>query len=113
MLFRSLAALSRLITPVFYPMGVTDWRLAYAALCGFIAKENVAATVAMLMPLGAGLDTAAALGMCAFILLCPACVSAFSASCREAGLKFTLKCFAVQTVLAFLGAYLIHFLFML
>lgn len=108
-----LAALSRLITPVFYPMGVTDWRLAYAALCGFIAKENVAATVAMLMPLGAGLDTAAALGMCAFILLCPACVSAFSASCREAGLKFTLKCFAVQTVMAFLGAYLIHFLFML
>lgn len=108
-----LAALSRLITPIFYPMGVTDWRLAYAALCGFIAKENVAATVAMLMPLGAGLDTAAALGMCAFILLCPACVSAFSASCREAGLKFTLKCFAVQTVIAFLGAYLIHFLFML
>lgn len=108
-----LAAISRVLTPLFYPMGISDWRLAYAALCGFIAKENVAATVAMLMPLGTGLDLAAALGMCAFILLCPACVSAFSASCREAGLKFTLKCFAVQTLIAFVGAYAIHLLFIL
>lgn len=108
-----LSALSRVIAPLFYPMGITDWRLAYAALCGFIAKENVAATVAMLMPLGTGLGLASALGMCAFILLCPACVSAFSASCREAGLKFTLKCYAVQTAVAFLGAYAVHLIFML
>lgn len=106
-----LAAISRLLTPIFYPMGIFDWRLAYAALCGFIAKENVAATVAMLMPLGAGLNLASALGMCAFVLLCPACVSAFSASCKEAGLKFTLKCFIVQTVIAFLGAYAVHLIF--
>ena len=106
-----LAVISRALTFIFYPMGVTDWRLAYAALCGFIAKENVAATVAMLMPAGTGLDLAASLAMCTFILLCPACVSAFSASCKEAGWKFTLKCFAVQTVIAFIGAYLINFLF--
>lgn len=108
-----LATISRALTFLFYPMGITDWRLAYAALCGFIAKENVAATVGMLMPLGTGLDTASAVSMCAFILLCPACVSAFSASCKEAGLKFTLKCFAVQTVIAFLGSYLVHLLFSL
>lgn len=106
-----LAVISFALTPVFYPMGIADWRLAYAALCGFIAKENVAATVAMLMPLGTGLDLASSLAMCSFILLCPACVSAFSASCKEAGVKFTLKCFAAQTVIAFLGAYLIHLLF--
>ncbi len=108
-----LAAISRALTFLFYPMGITDWRLAYAALCGFIAKENVAATVGMLMPLGTGLDLASAVAMCAFILLCPACVSAFSASCKEAGLKFTLKCFAAQTVIAFLGSYLINLLFSL
>ena len=108
-----LAGISRVISPVFYPMGITDWRLAYAALCGFIAKENVAATVAMLLPLGTGLDLASSLAMCAFILLCPACISAFSASCKEAGLKFTLKCFAVQTAIAFLGAYIIHIVFIL
>ena len=106
-----LAAVSRIIVPLFYPMGITDWRLAYAALCGFIAKENVAATVAMLMPAGTGLGLESSLGICAFILLCPACISAFSASCKETGFKFTLKCFTVQTAIAFLGAYAVHLIF--
>lgn len=108
-----LAAVSRFITPLFYPMGISDWRLSYAALCGFIAKENVAATVAMLMPEGASLSFAASMGMCAFILLCPACVSAFSASCKEAGFAFTIKCFLVQTVIAFIGAYAVNLIFCL
>lgn len=108
-----LAGFSRGLLPLFVPMGITDWRLAYAALCGFIAKENVAATVAMLMPSGLGLGLAGSLAMCTFILLCPACVSAFSASCKEVGLKFSLKCVAVQLVIAFLGAYSVNLLFSL
>lgn len=103
-----LAAISKLILPVFYPMGVADWRIAYAVLCGFAAKENVAATVALLMPAGAGLPLSAALAVCTFILLSPACISAFSASCKEVGFKFTLKCVVVQLFLAFAGAYIIH-----
>ena len=94
-------------------MGVSDWRIAYATLCGFIAKENVAATIALLMPAGTGLGLAASLAVCTFILLCPACISAFSASCKEAGLKFSLKCVAVQLVIAFLGAYAVNLLFTL
>lgn len=108
-----LAGFSRGLLPLFVPMGITDWRLAYAALCGFIAKENVAATVAMLMPAGLGLDLASSLAMCTFILLCPACVSAFSASCKEVGLKFSLKCVAAQLFIAFLGAYSVNLLFSL
>lgn len=107
------ADISRIIAPIFSPMGANDWRLAYAVLCGFIAKENVAATVAMLMPLGTGLDLAGGIAICTFMLLCPACVSAFSASVKEAGLKFTLKCYAMQTIIAFAGAYIMHFLFSL
>lgn len=106
-----LAATCRLITPVFYPMGVYDWRLAYAAVCGFIAKENVAATVAMLMPLGAGLSLGSTLAFCTFMLLCPACVSAFSASVKETGLKFTLKCYLFQLLGAFAASYIIRLLF--
>lgn len=106
-----LAHVSRIILPLFYPMGIKDWRLAYSALCGFIAKENVAATVSMLIPdFALGLGEAIALST--FILLSPACVTAFSASCKEAGLKFTLKCFAVQLVISFIGAYAIHLLFL-
>lgn len=106
-----LAHISRIILPLFYPMGIKDWRLAYSALCGFIAKENVAATVSMLIPdfyLGLG----EAISLSTFILLSPACISALSASCKEAGLKFTLKCFAVQLIVSFIGAYAIHLLFL-
>lgn len=106
-----LAAISRLILPLFRPMGVTDWRISYAALCGFIAKENVAASIALLMPEGTGLALAPSLGLCTFILLCPACISAISASCKEVGRKFTLKCCAVQLLAAFAGGYLINLLF--
>ena len=106
-----LAHVSRVILPLFYPMGIDDWRLAYSALCGFIAKENVAATVSMLMPdFSLGLGEGIALST--FILLSPACISAFSASCKEAGLKFTLKCFVVQLIISFIGAYAIHLLFL-
>ena len=106
-----LASISRVLTPLFKPAGISDWRIAYAALCGFIAKENVAATVAMLLPIGAGLNLASALAISTFILLCPACVSALSASVKEAGVKFTLKCFIAQTAIAFLGAYAVHLIF--
>ncbi len=103
-----LAAFSRALVPLFYPMGITDWRLAYATLSGLAAKENVAATVQLLMPAGAGLNISSALSICTFMLLCPPCISALSASRKEVGLKFTLKCFAFQLAAAFCGAYLIR-----
>ncbi len=103
-----LAAFSRALVPLFYPMGITDWRLAYATLSGLAAKENVAATVQLLMPEGAGLNIASALSICTFMLLCPPCISALSASRKEVGLKFTLKCFALQLAAAFCGAYLVR-----
>ena len=106
-----LCNISKVVLHVFYPMGVTDWRVAYAILGGFAAKENIAATVALLMPLGTGLTLSATLAVCTFILLSPACISAFSASCKEVGLKFSLKCIAFQFLLAFLGAYIIHLIF--
>lgn len=108
-----LAQISRFLTPLFAPMGLNDWRLSYAMISGFAAKENVAATIVMLMPGGAGLDIAGALAASAFLLMCPACISAFSASCREVGAKTTLIYFAFQLVTAFIAAYLVHFLFSL
>lgn len=108
-----LASISRLLTPLFAPMGLGDWRLSYAMLSGFAAKENVAATINMLMPEGAGLDMAAALAASVFILTCPACVSAFSASCKEVGVKLTLKYFVFQLMSAFVLAYAVHLLFSL
>ncbi len=106
-----LAHISRILVPLFYPMGINDWRLAYSALCGFIAKENVAATVSMLIPEFA-LGIGEAISLSTFILLSPACISALSASCKEAGLKFTVKCFIIQLIISFIGAYAVHLLFL-
>ncbi len=106
-----LCSLSRLVAPLFYPMGVTDWRLAYAAISGFAAKENVAATVGLLMPEGLNLALAPSLAFCTFMLCCPACISAFAASVKEIGLKKTAVNNLFQLVFAFLAAYLINFIF--
>ncbi|MGN1373621.1 MAG: FeoB small GTPase domain-containing protein [Candidatus Coproplasma sp.] len=106
-------SLSRLICYLFYPMGITDWRIAYAALTGFAAKENVAATIAVLFPTGINLALAPTLALCVFFLCCPACISAFAASVREIGFKRTSLYNAAQLIFAFLVSYLTYFIIIL
>lgn len=103
-----LAAISRAALPLFVPMGIKDWRLAYAMISGFAAKENIAATISMLMPAGTGLDMASGLAAAVFVLACPACVSAFSAACREVGVKSAAKIFSLQLAGAFALAYIVR-----
>lgn len=105
-----LGAISRAVSYLFYPMGIKDWRLAYAALTGFAAKENVAATVAMLIPEGLALSWQGSLAMCVFFLCCPACISAFGASVREIGFKRTVLYNLAQLAFAFVAAYLTNFI---
>lgn len=104
-----LATLSRLICPLFYPMGITDWRIAYAIISGFAAKENIAATINLLMPNGMGISVASAVALSVFTLLSPACVSAFAASVKEVGWRYTLKYYSVQIILSFLISYAVYF----
>lgn len=106
-----LGFISRLITPLFAPMGISDWRLAYAAVTGFAAKENVAATIAMLIPEGLSLGFAPTMAFCVFFLVCPACVSAFAASVKEIGFARTLKYNLLQLAFAFGAAYLGYLIF--
>ena len=105
-----LAVLCRGARYLFYPMGITDWRYAYALVTGFAAKENIAATISMLSG-SANLPAAAALACCVFVLACPACISAFASSVREVGFAKSLKFAAVQLAFAFAAAYITHFLF--
>lgn len=105
-----LGHISRLLAVFFRPMGITDWRYAYALISGFAAKENIAATIAMLIPEGIALTRAAAAAVCVFVLTCPACISAFAASVRETGLKMTLKLNGVQLAFAFIASYLTYFI---
>lgn len=101
-----LGVFSRAVAYLFYPMGIRDWRLSYAALTGFAAKENVAATIAMLIPEGLSLGLAPSVALCVFFLCCPACISAFAASVREIGFKRTAIYNLAQLVFAFALSYL-------
>lgn len=106
-----LATVSKIICPIFYPIGVRDWRIAYAIISGFIAKENIAATVSLFFSQGLNIPFSCAISLSVLILLSPACISAFTASVKEVGLKFTVKYYAMQTIIAFGASYLTYFIF--
>lgn len=87
-----LAAIGRLIAPIFAPLGFTDWRASTALLTGFSAKEAVVSTLAVLtgastaeLPaaLSALFTPAAAVAYLVFTLLYTPCVAAVSAIKRE------------------------------
>ncbi len=93
---------------LFAPVGMCDWRIAYAALSGLIAKENVAGTISLFFgtfPYSA----ASAFAFAVFVLTCSPCVSAMSATAREVGVKRALKYAALQTLSALLLCYLAYF----
>jgi ferrous iron transport protein B len=108
-----LCSITKVIAPLFYPMGITDWRLCYAAICGFAAKENVAATINLFFPDGLNLSVAQSLSLCAFMLTCPACIAAFASSVKEIGRKSTLKYNVIQLAFSFIFAYIVYFIFLL
>ena len=94
---------------LFAPIGMGDWRIAYAALSGLIAKENVAGTLELFFPvLPFGARSAFALAV--FVLASSPCISAIAAAARELGAGRALACAALQTGSALLLSYFVYFL---
>ena len=87
---------------------MNDWRIAYAAFSGLIAKENVAGSLAMFygeFPYGAR----SAFAFAVFMLATSPCVSAIAASAREIGKGRAVLYAAVQTGSALLLSYATYF----
>lgn len=103
-----LADICRWITPMFYPMGIKDWRLAFAAVSGFLAKENTVAILQTFFPEGVPLTLEGAFPYLVLLALLPPCVSALSACAAELGKKRSARYALAQTVAAFLGAYAVY-----
>ena len=104
-----LASLCGGLTWLFAPIGMGDWRIAYAALSGLVAKENVAGTLELFFP-AFPYGARSAFALAVFVLACSPCVSATAASAREVGLPRALLYAALQTVSALLLSYLVYFL---
>lgn len=104
-----LAYLCRGFQFLFAPIGMNDWKIAYAAFSGLIAKENVAGTLAMFYG-GFPYSAESAFSFAVFILTCSPCVSAIAASARELGWKSALINALVQTVTALILSYIVYYL---
>ncbi len=103
-----LASIAKFITPIFRPMGVTDWRVTASIITGLTAKESIVSTLEMLlgsvsiteiMPVFSGFC------LLLFILLYMPCIATFAAMRRE--LKSTSMAvvfMASQTVIAYVIA---------
>ncbi len=102
-----LAVLCRGLRYLFYPMGITDWRVALAALSGLIAKENVAGMFALFYgdALSAAMSLPSAAAFAVFLLCCSPCVSAIAAAAREEGARRAVLFAALQTAAALLLGY--------
>ena len=105
-----LAVLCRGLKCLFYPMGITQWQVALAALSGIVAKENVAGTLALFYgeDLASAMSAPSACAFLAFILTCSPCVSAVAAAARTVGKRRALLYAAEQTGLAFLFGYAVY-----
>ncbi len=89
-----LAAVGQIISPIFRPLGFADWKIATSLITGFIAKEAVVSTMAVLCGtsvdlLGSSLPQlfsgASAVSFLTFTLLYTPCVAAIAAIKRELG----------------------------
>ncbi len=92
-----LAAIGKLIAPIFAPLGLSDWRLTTSLITGFSAKEAVISTLSVLMGttesgladvLTAMITPAQAVSFLIFTLLYTPCVAAIAAIKRELGSGF-------------------------
>ena len=113
-----LAALGRLVSPIFAPLGFGDWRMVTALVSGFTAKEAVVSTFGVILgvsteQLGAALHslftTASAASFLAFCLLYTPCVAAVSTIRTElkSGWKTVGIVFA-QCLVAWLVAFVVY-----
>jgi len=113
-----LASIGQLISGVFHPLGISDWRVSTALITGFSAKEAVISTLAVLTgssiaELGETLHTfftpLSAFCFLVFTLLYTPCVAAVATVKRELGsIKGTVFVILYQTIFAWFAAFVIY-----
>jgi ferrous iron transport protein B len=110
-----LAAIGRGIGVIFAPLGFADWRVSTGLITGFMAKEAVISTLAVLTGAGAAelgdtlhtlFSPLSAFSFLIFTLLYTPCVAAVAAARRELGsIRGTGFIIVYQTGFAWLVAF--------
>jgi ferrous iron transport protein B len=107
-----LAALASLITPIFVPVGLGDWRIVTSLLNGFMAKESVVSVLRVLFGgesgVAAAMSSLTAMSLLVFSLLYTPCVAAVSSIKRELGGKWALGVVFWQCAIAWIAALIVR-----
>lgn len=114
-----LAALGKIIAPIFAPLGFNDWRISTALITGFTAKEAVVSTLSVLSGAGSsdllpailqGMFTPmTAVSFLVFSLLYTPCVAAVAAVRREMNSSFAALAFVlIQCTAAWVAAFAVY-----
>ena len=102
-----------MLTPIFEPLGIADWRISTAFLTGFIAKESIISTLGVL----AGGDMskvpemftrATAFVFLIFSLLYTPCVASIATVRRELGKRYACGVVLLQCLIAWFVAFLTY-----
>ena len=109
-----LAVISGYIAPLFKPLGFDDWKISTALITGFMAKESVVSTLAILFGSTASLletiTPSAAAALLVFCLLYTPCVAAIASIKRELGGKWAAGIVIGQCLIAWIVAYIVKFI---
>ena len=113
-----LAMFGRIISPIFAPMQLSDWRISTALIAGLSAKEAVVSTMSVLLgtsmeglaaSLGSLFTPLSAVSFLVFTLLYTPCIAAIATLRRELGSRSQTAMVVVgQCVIAWIFAYLVY-----
>ena len=107
-----LAVIAGVLSPLFAPLGLGDWRIVTSLISGFMAKESVVSVMGVLFEAQGGvgnvLTPLAACTLLAFSLLYTPCVAAIASIRRELGAKWAVNVVVWQCAIAWIVALLVR-----
>lgn len=106
-----LAELGDLLSSVFAPLGMGDWRISTAFISGFMAKESVISTLSILMDgnsLQQVFSPLTAFVFLVFSLLYTPCVATIAAVKREMGKRYAFGIVFSQCVIAWFVSFIVY-----
>lgn len=112
-----LASIGRFLAPIFRPLGFGEWELVSAMLTGFVAKDNLLATLGIILgeemitssTLATLLPPASAISFLIFFILSSPCFASMGAMRKELGsAKLTAKAIGFQMSSAYVVALVVY-----
>ena len=112
-----LATIAGVISPLFTPLGLGDWKIVTSLISGFMAKESVVSVLEILYGAQGGVKAAmtplAAATLLVFSLLYTPCVAAIASIRRELGHRWGMYVIVWQCVVAWVAALLVRLIGMM